>query len=115
MSYKIWTFFIWLQIEKNLMHLFGYIYIYIYIFGWVKVISSVTLSNVTPLNILLLNSYFENRTIGLHVLYVFNLHVNFCTNQMLFTIQSINSYFMQYFNLRKLEFKQFMDDITINL
>ena len=113
MSYKIWTLFIWLQIEKNLMQLFGYIYIYI--FGWVKVISSVTLSNVTPLNILLLNSYFENLTIGLHVLYVFNLHVNFYTSQMLFTIQSINSYFMQYFNLRKLEFKQFMDDITINL
>ena len=38
--------------------------------GWVQVILSVTLSNVTPPNNLLLNSYFENLTVGLHVLYV---------------------------------------------
>ena len=72
------------------MHLFGYIYIYIYIFiylfGWVKVTSGVTLSNVTQFNKLLLNSYLVNLIIGLHVLYVFNLHANFYTNQMLLTI-----------------------------
>ena len=68
------------------MHLFGYIYIYIYLFGWVKVTSGVTLSNVTQFNKLLLNSYLVNLIIGLHVLYVFNLHANFYTNQMLLTI-----------------------------
>ena len=60
----------------------------------VQVKSSVALSNVTPLNNLLLNLYFENLTVELHVLYVFSMHVNFYTNQILFTIQSINSYFI---------------------
>ena len=42
------------------------------------------------------------------------MHANFYTNQMLFAIRSINSYFMQYFKLQKLEFKQLIDDITID-
>ena len=53
---------------------------------WVQVTSSVSLSNVTLPNNLLLNSYFENLTIGLYILYVFNMHANFYTNQMLFII-----------------------------
>ena len=81
----------------------------------VQVKSSVAQSNVTPLNNLLLNLYFENLTVELHVLYVFNMHANFYTNQMLFTIRSINLYFMQYCKLQKLEFKQLIDDIVINL
>ena len=48
--------------------------------------SGVTLSNVTLPNNLLLNSYFETLTVGLYILYVFNMHANFYTNQMLFTI-----------------------------
>ena len=58
-----------------------YIYIYIYR-GWVLVTPSVTLSNVTPLNNLLLNSYFENPTVKLHILYVLNMHAKFHINQM---------------------------------
>ena len=38
------------------------------------------LLNVTPTNNLLLNSYFENPTVGLHVLYVLNMHDNFHAN-----------------------------------
>ena len=38
------------------------------------------LSNITLLNKLLLNSYFENPIIELHVLYVLNMHANFHTN-----------------------------------
>ena len=38
--------------------------------NWVQVTPSVTLSNVTPTNNLLLNSYFENFTIRLYILYV---------------------------------------------
>ena len=53
-----------------------YIYIYIYM-GWVQVTSSVTLSNITPPNNLLFDSYFENSTVELHVLYVLNMHANF--------------------------------------
>ena len=63
----------------------GHIYIYIYI-GWVQVIPSVSLNNVIPPNNLLYNSYFENPTIELHVLYVLNIYVNFHVNWMLFTI-----------------------------
>ena len=37
--------------------------------SWIKITPSVTLSNVTPPNNLLLNSYFENFTIRLDVLY----------------------------------------------
>ena len=61
--------------------------------GWVQVTIGVILSSVTPLNNLLLNSYFGNLVIGLHVLYVFNMHANFYTNRMLFTISSINKFF----------------------
>jgi len=62
-----------------------------------------------------MNLYFENPTIGLHVLYVLNMHVNLHTNQMLFTIRSINSSFIHYFKLQKLEFIQLIDDMTIDL
>ena len=80
-----------------------------------KILSGVTLSNVTPPNNLLLNSYFKNLTVGLHILYVFNMHANFYINQMLFIIRFINLYFMQYFKLQKFEFKQLIDDMAINL
>ena len=61
-----------------------------------------------------MNLYFENFTVGLHILYVLNMHASFHTNQMLFTIQSINSYFMYYFKLQKLEFIQLIDHMIIN-
>ena len=44
--------------------------------SWVKIISSVTLSNVTSPKNLLLISYFENSTVELHVLYVLNMYAN---------------------------------------
>ena len=60
-----------------------YIYIYVCVcVGWVQGTLSVTLSNVTPPNNLLLNSYFENPTVELHVLYVLNMHTNFHANRM---------------------------------
>ena len=72
--------------------------------SWVQITSGVTLSNIILSNNLLMNLYFENFTIGLHILYVLNMHANFHINQILFTIQSINSSFMHYFKLQKLEF-----------
>ena len=78
------------------------------------VISGVTLSNITPSNDLLLNLYFKNFTVGLHVLYVLNIHANFHNNWMLFIIQFINSSFIHYFKLQKFEFKQLIVEITIN-
>ena len=48
--------------------------------SWVQVTPNVTLKNVTPSNNLLLNAYFENPTVGLHVPYGVNLHTNFHAN-----------------------------------
>ena len=69
--------------------------------GWVLVTLDVTLKNVTLANNLLLNSHFENPTVGSHFLYVFNMHANFHVNQKLFTIRSINLSFMHDFKLQK--------------
>ena len=49
---------------------------------WVQVTLDITLSNVIPPNNLLLNSYFENPTLELFVLYVLNMHANFYANRM---------------------------------
>ena len=81
----------------------------------VQVTSGVTLSNATLFNSLFFNSYFKNLTVGLHVLHNLNMHTNFHVNRMLFTIQFINSYFIYYFKLQKLKFKQLIDDMTIGL
>ena len=83
--------------------------------SWVQVTSSVTLINVTPSNNLLMNLYFDNSIVGLHILFILNMHANFHTYQMLFIIRSINSSFMHYFKLYKFEFIQLIDDMTINL
>ena len=80
--------------------------------GQVQVTPNVIESNVTPPNNLLKNLYFENSTVELHVL---NMHANFHTNRMLFTIQFINSSFMHYFKLQKFEYIQLIDDMTIDL
>ena len=82
--------------------------------SWVQVTLSVTLNNVTPSNNLVYNSYFENHTVELHVLYILNIHANFHVNWILFIIRSINSTFMCYFKLQKLEYKQLIDDMAIN-
>ena len=43
------------------------------------------------------------------------MQTNIQANQLLFTIRSINTSFMYYFKLQKLEFEQLIDDMTINL
>ena len=49
---------------------------------WVQVTPSVTLSNATQPKNLLMNLYFKNPTVELHVLYVLNMHTNFHVNWM---------------------------------
>ena len=46
-----------------------------------QVTPSIILNNVTPPNNLLLNSYFENQTVELHVLYILNIQANFRANR----------------------------------
>ena len=53
--------------------------------------------------IFLLNVNFKNLIVGLHNFYVLNLHVKFRSNQILFTIQLINLFFVHNFLLQKLE------------
>ena len=53
--------------------------------------------------IFLLDVNFENPIVGLHVLYILNMHVKFCLNQMLFTIPLINLFFMHNFLSQKLK------------
>ena len=43
--------------------------------------------------------HFENLTIELHILYVFNTHIEFCANWILLIIQSIILHFMHNFKL----------------
>ena len=54
----------------------------LYIYSGVQVLLGVTLHNVATPNSLLLNSYFKNPTIGLHVLYVLKMCVNFHANRI---------------------------------
>ena len=65
----------------------------------IKVTFDIILSNVTLPNNLLMNLYFENFIVKLHILYVLCMNAKFRTNQMLFIICSINSSFIYYFKL----------------
>jgi len=47
--------------------------------------------------------YFENITVEFYVLYVLKTYIKFHVNQMLFTIWSINLFFMYNFRLQKLK------------
>ena len=67
------------------------------------------------LYIFLLDVNFENTIVELHVLYVLNTHVKFHLNRMLFTIQSMNLFFMHNFRLQKLEILAFVDELAISL
>ena len=50
---------------------------------------------------------FENLTVEFYIPYVLNININFHSNWMLFTIQSINLYFIHNFRLQKLEILTF--------
>ena len=58
---------------------------------------------------------FDKFTAELHFLYVLIMQANFHTKRILFIIRFINSSFMHYFKLQNLEFKQLIDDVTIDL
>ena len=40
---------------------------------------------------------FENLTVEFHIFYVLNMHIKFRSNRMLFTIRSINLFFIHNF------------------
>ena len=51
---------------------------------------------------------FENLIVEFHVPYVLNMHINFRSNQMIFTIWLINFFFIHNFRLQKLEILRFV-------
>ena len=66
-----------------------YIDIYIYK-SWVQVKPDVTLSDITPLNNLLLDANFDKSTIGLHYIHILSMLAKFHGDQRLIIILSIN-------------------------
>ena len=58
--------------------------------GWVKVTPSVTLNNITPFNIFLLDAKFDKSTVKLHYLRIFSILAKFQGDQRLIVISSIN-------------------------
>ena len=56
---------------------------------------------------LLLFFFFENLTIKFYIPYFFNMHITFCSNQMVLSTRSINLFFTYNFRLQKLEILTF--------
>ena len=66
-----------------------YIYIYIYK-SCVQVKPDVTLSDITPLNNLLLDVNFDKSTVGLHYIHILSMLAEFHGDQRLIIMLSIN-------------------------
>ena len=64
------------------------------------------LSNFSYIYFLSVN--FKNLVDEFHVPYVLNMYIKFRSNQMLFTIRSINLLFVHNFRLQKLEILTFL-------
>ena len=63
-------------------------------------------SNFSYISFLSVN--FENLTVEFHVSYVLNMHIKFHSNWILFTIWSINLFFIYKFRLQKLKIITFI-------
>ena len=61
-----------------------------------------------------MTTYFENLIVELHALYVFNTHVKFRDNRMLFIIQSINLFLFIILEYKNLKFKYLINNIAID-
>ena len=68
----------------------------------------------TPTKKIVLIIYFENLIVRLHVLYVFNTHDKVRVNQMLFTIRSINLFFIYNLTCENFNFAHLIYNIVID-
>ena len=60
--------------------------------------------------------YFENLTVVFHFLYVLKTYIKFHFNQILFTIWSINLFFIYNFSYKNSKFNYLIDhDIAIDI
>ena len=76
-----------------------------YIHNWTKFLSKLVWRDIfqTPHIFLFWGVNFKNLTIEFHVPYVLKSYIKFRLNQMLFTIQSMNLFFIHNFRSQKLE------------
>ena len=75
------------------------------------------IKSTTLLNKINTTTYFENLIIELHILYAHNTHVKFCINQMqYYLLYDLQAYILCIIlNYKKLQFKQFIDNTTIDI
>ena len=69
---------------------YQFIYIYIYIYILVQITPSITLNNVTSLNIFLLDVNFEKSTVELYYLHIFFMLAKLQCDQRSIVMSSIN-------------------------
>ena len=58
---------------------------------------------------------FEILIVRLHVLHILNTNIKFWVNQMLFTIEFINWFFITILDYKNYKFKHLINDITLDL
>ena len=68
--------------------------------SWIQVTPSVTLNNVTSLNIFYLDVNFDKSTVRLHYLHIFSILVKFKCNQRLIVMLSINCLNSSFYSLK---------------
>ena len=76
------------------------IYIYIYIYIWVQITPGVILSDITPVNKLLLDANFDKSTVGLHYIHILSMLAKFYGDQRLIFMLSINCLNLSFCSLK---------------
>ena len=66
----------------------------------IQITLDVTLSDITPLNNLLLDANFDKFTVGLHYIHILSMLAKFNCNQRLIVILSINYLNSNFCNLK---------------
>ena len=74
--------------------------IYIYIYSRVQITPGVTLSDITPVNKLLLDANFDKSTVGLHYIHILSMLAKFHGDQRLIFMLSINCLNLSFCSLK---------------
>ena len=64
------TYYAVIHSQKRKKKITMLLYIYIYIYSWIQFTPSVTLSDITSLNNLLLDTNFDKSTVRLHYIHI---------------------------------------------
>ena len=74
----------------------------------VSLLTSLERNSSNFLYISFLGVNFENLSVEFHIPHVFNMHIKFCSNRILFTIWSINLFFIYNYRLQKFKIITFI-------